>query len=64
MLVASINEYIKETGEFSFLDEIYTYADGGEGSVYEHMKRILDFSCRQVERTASAKAFVQTGTTV
>ena len=47
-LVASINEYIKETGEFSFLDEIYTYADGGEGSVYEHMKRILDFSCRQV----------------
>ena len=47
-LVASINEYVKETGEFSFLDEIYTYADGGEGSVYEHMKRILDFSCRQV----------------
>ena len=47
-LVASINEYIKETGEFSFLDEIYTYVDGGEGSVYEHMKRILDFSCRQV----------------
>ena len=47
-LVASINEYVKESGEFSFLDEIYTYADGGEGSVYEHMKRILDFSCRQV----------------
>lgn len=47
-LVASINEYVKESGEFSFLDEIYTYADGGEGSVYEHMKRILDFSGRQV----------------
>ena len=47
-LVASINEYVKETGEFSFLDEVYTYADGGEGTVYEHMKKILDFSCRQV----------------
>ena len=47
-LVASVNEYVKETGEISFLDEIYTYADGGQGSVYEHMKRILDFSCRQV----------------
>ncbi|WP_373217536.1 GH36-type glycosyl hydrolase domain-containing protein [Ruminococcus sp. 5_1_39BFAA] len=47
-LVASINEYVKETGEFSFLDEIYTYADGGKGSVYEHMKRILDFSAEQV----------------
>lgn len=47
-LVASINEYVKETGEFPFLDEVYTYADGGEGTVYEHMKKILDFSCRQV----------------
>lgn len=56
-LVASINEYIKETGEFSFLDEIYTYADGGEGSVYEHMKRILDFSCRQVGEDGICKGF-------
>lgn len=54
-LVASINEYVKETGEFSFLDEIYTYADGGEGSVYEHMKRILDFSCRQVGKDGICK---------
>lgn len=54
-LVASINEYVKESGEFSFLDEIYTYADGGEGSVYEHMKRILDFSCRQVGKDGICK---------
>ncbi|MDO4274733.1 MAG: amylo-alpha-1,6-glucosidase [Eubacteriales bacterium] len=47
-LIASITEYIKETGDFDFLDEVYTYADGGEGSVYEHMKRILDFSAEQV----------------
>lgn len=54
-LVASINEYVKETGEISFLDEIYTYADGGQGSVYEHMKRILDFSCRQVGKDGICK---------
>lgn len=47
-LVGSVAEYVKETGEISFLDEIYSYADQGEGTVYEHMKRILDFSGRQV----------------
>ncbi|MDC7290978.1 N,N'-diacetylchitobiose phosphorylase [Blautia schinkii] len=47
-LIATITEYVKETGELSFLDEVYTYADGGEGTVYEHMKRILDFSAEQV----------------
>ena len=38
-LVASINTYIKETGEFDFLDQVITYADRGEGTVYEHMKK-------------------------
>lgn len=47
-LVSAICEYIRETGEFSFLKEEISYADGGVGSVYEHMKRILDFSARQV----------------
>ena len=47
-LVGSIVSYIKETGELSFADEVITYADGGEGTVYEHMKHILDFSARQV----------------
>ena len=46
-LVASINTYIKETGEFDFLDQVITYADRGEGTVYEHMKKILDFSDKQ-----------------
>lgn len=54
-LVASISEYIKETGEFSLLDESVTYADGGSGSVYEHMKRILDFSDRQVGASGICK---------
>ena len=47
-LVPSITEYIKETGEISFVDEIVTYADGGESTVYEHMKKILDFSAEEV----------------
>lgn len=47
-LVSSIVTYVKETGEYDFIDEVVTYADGGAGTVYEHMKRILDFSGRQV----------------
>lgn len=47
-LVSSIVQYIRETGEFEFLDEAVTYADGGEDTVYDHMKRILDFSAKQV----------------
>lgn len=47
-LVSSIVEYVKETGEFEFLDKDITYADGGSGSVYKHMTKILDFSTDQV----------------
>ena len=47
-LIASIVEYVKETGEYGFFDEIITYADGGSGTVYEHMKKILDFSAKQI----------------
>ncbi len=54
-LVSAIVEYVKETGEISFLDEMVTYADGGEGTVYEHMMRILDFSDRQVGESGICK---------
>lgn len=54
-LVPSIIEYIKETGETGFADETVTYADGGEETVYEHMKRILDFSAEQVGATGICK---------
>ena len=49
-LVSSVVQYIKETGELGFADEVISYADGGEGTVYEHMQRILDFSARQTGR--------------
>ncbi len=54
-LVASVVEYIKETGEFSLADEAVTYADGGEDTVYDHLKRILDFSTEQVGATGICK---------
>lgn len=54
-LIPAICEYIKETGETSFIDEVVTFADGGESSVYDHMKRILDFSTEQVGATGICK---------
>jgi N,N'-diacetylchitobiose phosphorylase len=64
-LVPAVTEYIKETGDYGFADEVYTYADsaaGGAadgaangaadsaapGTVYEHLKLILNFSAEQV----------------
>ena len=47
-LIASIVEFIKETGDLSFADKVIPYADKGEGTVYEHMKAILNFSEEQV----------------
>lgn len=54
-LVSSIIEYVKETGETEFFDQVITYADGGEGTVYEHMTRILDFSAEQVGESGICK---------
>ena len=47
-LVPSICEYVRETGDFSFLNQVFGYADGGQGSVLEHMEKILEFSARQI----------------
>lgn len=47
-LVSSIVQYVRETGDVGFVDTVVRYADGGEGTVYDHMKRILDFSAKQI----------------
>ncbi len=53
-LIPSIVEYVKETGDLDFVNEQVTYADTFvEGddfceSIYDHMKRILNFSTEQV----------------
>ncbi len=47
-LVASICEWVVENGEPEFFDQIIPYADGGEGTVYEHLTKILDFSAKYI----------------
>jgi len=47
-LVASTCEWVKETGEIAFFDEVIPYADGGRGSVYQHLVKVLGFSAQYV----------------
>ena len=47
-IVVTCCEYVKETGDLAFFDEVVPFADEGEGTVYEHLKRSLDFSAEQV----------------
>jgi N,N'-diacetylchitobiose phosphorylase len=47
-IVASVGEYVKETGELEFLEQPIPFADGGIASVYEHLRRAIDFSTDQV----------------
>ncbi|MCB9218200.1 MAG: N,N'-diacetylchitobiose phosphorylase [Ignavibacteriales bacterium] len=47
-LVASICEWIVENGELEFFNHVVPYANGGEGKVYEHLTKILDFSAKYV----------------
>ncbi|GAA3799441.1 GH36-type glycosyl hydrolase domain-containing protein [Cellulomonas soli] len=47
-LVPSVVEYVKETGDLGFLDEVIPFAEGTPGTVYEHLRRALDFSSQQV----------------
>ena len=54
-LVSAVVQYIRETGEFTFMDEVIPYADDGNGTVYDHLKRILDFSFREVGQNGICK---------
>jgi len=54
-LIPSIVEYIKETGEYEFVDMEINYADGGRDTVYDHMKAILNFSAAEVGKTGICK---------
>lgn len=47
-LVSTIVDSVKELGDLDFVDQKVPYADGGEDTVYDHMKAILDFSARMV----------------
>jgi cellobiose phosphorylase len=43
-LFPTIEKYLGETGDAAFLDEVIVYANGGKGTVYDHLKRAIDFS--------------------
>lgn len=39
-----IVEYLNETADFSILDEVVKFYDEGEATVYEHLRRAVDFA--------------------
>ncbi|HAP79099.1 MAG TPA: N,N'-diacetylchitobiose phosphorylase, partial [Ruminococcus sp.] len=43
-LFPTIVKYIGESGNKAFLDEVIVYANGGEDTVYNHLKKAIDFS--------------------
>ncbi len=47
-LVPSVVEYVRETGDISFLDLEVPFAEGTPATVYEHLRRALEFTSKQV----------------
>ncbi|MCI8803014.1 MAG: N,N'-diacetylchitobiose phosphorylase [Oscillibacter sp.] len=47
-LFPTVYKYIAETGNAGFLDEVIPFANRDEGTVYEHLKRALDFSLKHL----------------
>ena len=43
-LFPTVYKYVAESGDTAFLDEVIPFADKEEGTVYEHLKRAIDFS--------------------
>ena len=62
-LFPTIWKYIAETGAMEFMDEVIPFADQGEGTVYEHLKRAIDFPFTIWGPTECRQACTQTGTT-
>ncbi len=47
-LVTAVVEYVRETGDSGFFDEVIPFADEGSATVYEHIKRALEFTASQL----------------
>lgn len=43
-LFPTVYKYISESGNLAFIDEVIPFANKDEGTVYEHLKRAIDFS--------------------
>ncbi len=47
-LFPTVAKYIGESGNKAFLDEVIVYANGGEDTVYEHLKSAIRFSMERL----------------
>jgi N,N'-diacetylchitobiose phosphorylase len=47
-MVVAVCDYVKETGETDLFDQVVPFADEGRATVYDHLRRALDFSAAQV----------------
>ncbi|MBQ8622906.1 MAG: N,N'-diacetylchitobiose phosphorylase [Oscillospiraceae bacterium] len=47
-LFPTVAKYIGESGNKAFLDEVIVYANGGEDTVYDHLKRAINFSMERL----------------
>ena len=47
-LFPTVYKYVAETGNVAFLDEVIPFANKDEGTVYEHLKRAIDFSANHL----------------
>ena len=47
-LFPTVYKYIAESGNKDFMDEVILYANKGEGTVYDHLKRAINFSMERM----------------
>ena len=47
-LFPTVYKYIAESGNLAFIDEVIPFANKDEGTVYEHLKRAIDFSMKHL----------------
>ena len=47
-LFPTVYKYVSETGNVAFIDEVIPFANKDEGTVYEHLKRAIDFSMNHI----------------
>ena len=47
-LFPTVYKYVSESGNLAFIDEVIPFANKDEGTVYEHLKRAVDFSMKHL----------------
>lgn len=47
-LFPTVYKYISESGNLSYIDEVIPYANKDEGTVYDHLKRAINFSMERL----------------